>query len=138
MRKKMRILHCADLHLDSKLNANLDETKVRQRRNEILNGFVRMVEYAESEKIEHILIAGDLFDKNKVSATARKVVEQTLRDHPDITFYYLSMLDHHDYYRIGIRCHHTIALHDNYKDWLKRIKKQELALEKARQKLATL
>lgn len=31
-----------------------------------------------------------------------------------------------------------VALHDDYKDWLKRIKKQELAIEKARQKLQTL
>ena len=31
-----------------------------------------------------------------------------------------------------------VALHEDYKDWLKRINKQEQALQKARQKLASL
>lgn len=85
----MKILHCADLHLDSKMTANLDKEKAKERKAEILTTFVRMVEYAKEHKIEAVLIAGDLFDTATVSATAGKAVYQAIVNHPDITFYYL-------------------------------------------------
>lgn len=85
----MKIIHCADIHLDSKLNANLDSAKSRERRAEILQTFLRMVDYGSQEGVTAILISGDLFDKNQVSATARNAVVQTVVAHPEITFFYL-------------------------------------------------
>ena len=85
----MKIIHCADLHLDSKLEANLDKEKAKLRKGEILNTFTRMVDYAVKENVEIILIAGDLFDKNNVSATAANTVKNAILTHPDIRFYYL-------------------------------------------------
>lgn len=32
----MKILHCADIHLDSAMTANLDKDKARERRSELL------------------------------------------------------------------------------------------------------
>ena len=39
----MRIIHCADLHLDSKLESNLPTNKSRERKKEIIAAFCRMV-----------------------------------------------------------------------------------------------
>ena len=70
----MKIIHCADLHLDSKMTANLTREQARERRKEIIRTFTRMVEYAETQDVRAILIAGDLFDTKKVSATAGNIV----------------------------------------------------------------
>lgn len=85
----MKIIHCADLHLDSRLNSNLDSEKAKVRKGEILRTFSRMVEYASKEGVEAVLIAGDLFDKSTVSATARNTVLHQIRENPGISFYYL-------------------------------------------------
>ncbi len=85
----MRIIHCADLHLDSKMNANLDRENAKERRSEILHTFERMVAYADENRVSAILIAGDLFDTGNISATVRNVVLHNITGHPEINFYYL-------------------------------------------------
>ena len=70
----MKIIHTADLHLDSAMMANLDNDRARERRNEILLNFARLCDNAERLSVSAILIAGDLFDKKSVSAKAAKVV----------------------------------------------------------------
>lgn len=85
----MKILHCADLHLDSKMQANLSKEKAKIRKNELLNTFIRMVDYAYNNDIEAVIIAGDLFDTKTVSATARNVVYDGICKYPEIEFFYL-------------------------------------------------
>lgn len=85
----MKLIHCADVHLDSRLLANLDERKAKLRREEILNTFLNMVDYAARENVEAILIAGDLFDTARVQAGVRYSVENVILKHPDIDFYLL-------------------------------------------------
>ncbi len=85
----MKFIHCADLHLDSKLSANLDNEKVRERRAEILHTFVRMVAYAAEQDVRGILIAGDMFDTKNISAMVRNTVISEIQRHPEINFYYL-------------------------------------------------
>lgn len=85
----MKMIHCADLHLDSKLNANLSKEKARERRSELLDTFSRLVAYASENDIKAVLIAGDLFDRKTVSATARNTVYGMIRSNPQISFYYL-------------------------------------------------
>ena len=85
----MKFIHCADIHLDSGMRANLDREKSKERKAEILRTFLRMVDYAEEQKISVILIAGDLFDTNKVSKTAMNAVYNCICTHPDVDFYYL-------------------------------------------------
>ncbi len=84
----MKIIHCADLHLDSSLSSYPKDIAAK-RREELLLGFGRMVEYARSNDIENILIAGDLFDKKRPSASAVKFVTDVMTSHPGINFYYL-------------------------------------------------
>lgn len=85
----MKIIHCADLHLDAKMTAHLTKEQARERRKEILRTFVRMVEYAAKNEVRAILIAGDLFDTRNVSALARNTVRDMIGSHPQIDFLYL-------------------------------------------------
>ena len=85
----MKIIHCADLHLDSKMTTNLTKEKAKERKMEILRTFSRMVEYAKKNNISVILIAGDMFDTRNVSATARNMVKDVIMQNPEIDFLYL-------------------------------------------------
>ena len=86
----MKLIHCADLHLDAKMTSLLPPDLARERRTELLRTFVRMVEYAEQEQVQAILIAGDLFDRRQISALARNTVLTSIREHPDICFFYIT------------------------------------------------
>lgn len=85
----MKIIHCADLHLDSKMTTNLSREQARERKKEILRTFTRMVDYAVDNGVRVILIAGDLFDTRAVSAMARNAVKDMILGHPEIDFVYL-------------------------------------------------
>lgn len=85
----MKIIHCADLHLDSKMTANLDKEKAKERKAELLLTFEKMIAYAKAHRVEAILIAGDLFDTKNISAGARNVVKSAVLSNPEMTFYYL-------------------------------------------------
>ena len=85
----MKIIHCSDLHLDSKMETNLNREKARERKNEILITFEKMVEYAKQNDVQIIIIAGDLFDKKTVTAKAKKIVKNAILSNPKIDFIYL-------------------------------------------------
>ncbi|MCI7770282.1 MAG: metallophosphoesterase [Eubacterium sp.] len=85
----MKILHCADIHLDSAMTANLDKDKAKERKSELLASFKDMVAYAVKENIRVIIIAGDLFDTRNISVGAKKEVDNIIINNPDIMFYYL-------------------------------------------------
>ncbi len=86
----MKIIHCADLHLDSKMETNLTATKARERRYEILESFENMIQYAEKEGVRAIIIAGDLFDtSDNIQQTIKKRTMDTIDRYPDIDFLYL-------------------------------------------------
>lgn len=85
----MKIIHCADLHLDSKMTANLSKEQAKERKMEVLRTFSRMVEYAVKNDVSVIMIAGDMFDTRNVSATVRNFVRDVIVNHPKIDFLYL-------------------------------------------------
>ena len=85
----MKIIHVADLHLDSKMESNLPIEKARERREELLETYERMVEYADANRVRVILIAGDFFDKKHNRKSVRKRVLEQVRRHPGIDFLYL-------------------------------------------------
>ena len=84
----MKIIHCADIHLDA-AESSLPQEKAKERRAEILVTFQNMIQFAADKGVEHVLIAGDLFDTRKISAVTKSVVLTLFRSHPEITFYYL-------------------------------------------------
>lgn len=85
----MKILHCADLHLDSVMNTNLTPAKAKERKAELLGTFRNMVRYGAEQGVDAIIIAGDLYDKKNISATARNAVFHEIVNNPGIVFYYL-------------------------------------------------
>ena len=87
--KNMKIIHCADLHLDSPMNTHFSGTKAKERKNELLETFRRMIGYAVDNDVAAIIIAGDMFDKKNISATARNTVMYEITNNPQIDFYYL-------------------------------------------------
>ena len=85
----MRLIHCADLHLDSAMTTHLSPDKAKERKNELLDTYLRMVDYAKENGVDIILIAGDMFDKKAVSKTTRETVYSTIVNNSEIDFYYL-------------------------------------------------
>lgn len=85
----MKIIHCADLHIDSKIEG-LPAEKSKLRRDEILHTFERMCDYARDEGVSAVIIAGDAFDSPRVSKkTALRFIE-SVKSAPDTDFLYLS------------------------------------------------
>ncbi len=85
----MRLIHCADLHLDAKMTSLLPKEQAKERRSELLLTFQRMVSFAAENGVSAVLLCGDLFDTKNVSVTAKNVVRETMEAHPQITFFYL-------------------------------------------------
>lgn len=83
-----KIIHCADIHIDSKMTTHLDKDKAKERKTELLHTFKKLIQEAVINKVNAVLIAGDLFDTNKVSALARNTILTEIRNHPEIDFYY--------------------------------------------------
>ena len=92
----MRILHCADLHLDAKMTTYLSKEKAKERKMEILRTFTRMVDYAKKNNVSVILIAGDMFDTRNISAITRNTVRDVIVQNPQIDFLYLRGNHDHD------------------------------------------
>lgn len=85
----MKIIHCADLHLDAKMSS-LPPELAKKRRGELLQTFLRMIDFAAEEDVKAILIAGDLFDRRQISALARNTVLDAIQSHPAISFFYIT------------------------------------------------
>lgn len=79
----MRFLHIADVHLDTGFAGRSDEVRARLREAS-RTAFVRAVDLAIREDVHAILIAGDLFDGDRLSfETERFLLRETerLQDH---------------------------------------------------------
>ena len=86
----MKIIHTADLHFDSKLEANLDSIKAKERKKELLNTFERMTEYARNNNVDAIIIAGDMFDKKRITNKTKEFVLNCINLNSSIDFFYVS------------------------------------------------
>ena len=86
----MKLIHCADIHLDSPMETNLSADKARERKLEIRSTFARLVRTAADEGVEAVLIAGDLFDGARVTKSTENYVLDLIASHPMIDFFYLS------------------------------------------------
>ena len=85
----MRIIHTGDVHIGSILQ-NLPREKAALRRTEILEGFRRLCAYAKENGVTAVLIAGDLFDGNNVSAEIKKETFSAMQDAAPVCFFYVS------------------------------------------------
>ena len=85
----MKIIHTSDIHLDSALTTHLSSEKVRERKRELITSFRQTVEAAERRGAVAYIIAGDLFDTEKVAKSTVETFMRTIENTPSITFFYL-------------------------------------------------
>ena len=85
----MRLIHCSDLHLDSKMESNLTARQARERNGEICAAFARMVNWARDNGVRGVLLAGDLFDTRRVSEKTADFVLDTVARGEGMEFFYL-------------------------------------------------
>lgn len=85
----MKIIHCADMHLDSPMQTHLSPEKARQRNAEITQTFLELIAYARKERVTAVLITGDLFDENRVSRQTLDMVLFAMEQAQETDFLYL-------------------------------------------------
>lgn len=85
----MKILHCADIHLGSKIEAKFPKDKSSERKAELRASLSKMVEYARVNGIGVVLLAGDVFDSDSPLKKDKEFFYGVVRSNPDIDFLYL-------------------------------------------------
>ncbi len=86
---RMKIIHCADLHLGSRLTA-LPTGDIRDtRKKEILKSFNNLIDYAREKDIKIIVLAGDVFDSDRPSMKDKQFFYKAIKGNPEIKFLYL-------------------------------------------------
>jgi len=114
----MKIIHCADLHLDAHMTSLLPQDKAKIRKRELVNAFVRMVEYGAANGVSAIIIAGDMFDTGRILVMTKNYVLGAINGHPNIDFYYLSGNHDSDNFIADLE-EKPANLHIFSKDWTK-------------------
>ena len=69
----LKILHTADLHLDTAFSLE-DPRTAELRRNELRAAFVNLMMFVRSKEVDILLIAGDLFDRVNPTKETEEVV----------------------------------------------------------------
>lgn len=85
----MKIIHCADLHLESKIDS-IPSEKAKKRREELLRTFEKLCDYASTTNVDAVIIAGDAFDTSKVSLKTQARVLYAIENCKGVDFLYLS------------------------------------------------
>jgi len=103
-RRSLRVLHTADVHLDGDVGGNAEQQAAhRERGRRVLQG---IVDRALADSVDLVLIAGDLFDHNRVpDATVAFVREELARLRQPVVIlpgnhdalYTKSIYDRHDF-----------------------------------------
>jgi DNA repair exonuclease SbcCD nuclease subunit len=84
-KSKLRIMHIADVHLDSPFS-RLGAEQAEIRRREQRGVFTSMMMYAKSRKTDIVLIAGDLFDVGYASEQTLDIITREFEKAPECRF----------------------------------------------------
>ncbi len=82
------MIHCADVHLGAKIDGFPKEVS-EERKAEVRNTFLRMVEFAKENDVSLILLAGDIFDREKPYKKDADFFYGVVESNPQIDFLYL-------------------------------------------------
>ena len=85
----VKLIHTADLHLDSAFRSRFTKEEAENRRQKQLMAWKELLSFAVEKKVQGILIAGDLFDSPVVSYGTMDFFLSTISEHPEISFFYL-------------------------------------------------
>ncbi len=81
----LKILHCADLHLDSPFADALG--KGEARKTKLRATFPNLISYCAAAQVQVVLIAGDLFDSTYVSRQTLSMLAREMASLPDVHFF---------------------------------------------------
>ena len=84
----MKIIHCADIHLGAPIQSFPKEVS-EERKREVRNTFLRMVEFAREQDVKVIMLSGDVFDRDKPYKKDVDFFYGVVEKNPDIDFLYL-------------------------------------------------
>ena len=85
----VRLIHTADLHLDSAFSSRFSKEEAEERRRNLLIAWNKLLQYGIERKVQAILISGDLFDSPVVSRSTMEIFLSFIRKNPEISFFYL-------------------------------------------------
>ena len=85
----MKFIHCADVHLGSRIDSKFPREVSERKREEVRNTFRKMVEYAVKEDVCAILLSGDVFDSDKPFKKDKEFFYSVVEKNPEIDFLYL-------------------------------------------------
>lgn len=88
----IKILHCADIHIGFEMSKKQLGTL---RSAEVLSSFLRLLDFAQSENIELLLICGDLFDSHHISGD---ILNQVAKKFAEFSGKIVISPGNHDYY----------------------------------------
>ncbi len=86
----MKLIHCADIRLNASPEMSFGQEKGEERNSEILLTFVRMVRYAARNRVNAVLITGNLFIPGDISTNVLHIVKDCITGNPGIDFLYIS------------------------------------------------
>ena len=81
----IRILHCADLHLDAPFSLK-SPRQAERHRTELRSDLSSVTLLIRTQNIQVCLMSGDLFDRNEVTPETRSLMEKEFASCPDCTF----------------------------------------------------
>ncbi|MDY6367644.1 MAG: metallophosphoesterase [Clostridia bacterium] len=84
----MKIIHVADLHLNSRLET-LPTEKAKIRRDELLRNFERLCEFAKINDVKAVILAGDVFDTSNNSSKVKTRFLSAIKNASTVDFLYL-------------------------------------------------
>ncbi|MBQ7363638.1 MAG: DNA repair exonuclease [Clostridia bacterium] len=83
--KKIKFLHCSDIHLDAPY-VGLSSEKTDERRRELRTTFMRMMEFVRERAVDYVLISGDLFETKFATNTTAEILIREFRNCPETKF----------------------------------------------------
>ncbi len=90
----MKIMHIADIHIEFMSN-KLEKEKSKLLREEGVSHFAEIIKEARLQKVDVVLLCGDLFDRTIVRKSTIKFVLDQIAENRDIKFFYC--LGNHDH-----------------------------------------
>lgn len=85
----IKIIHCADLHLDSPMETHMTKEQASIRNTEIIQSFLKLTEYASRNAVRVVIIAGDMFDSERVKVRTIDEILDAIRRTPNVDYLYL-------------------------------------------------
>ena len=85
----MKLIHCADVHLDSPMGTHMSAQQASARNTQIIESFLRLTEYAQRTGVRAVIIAGDLFDGTRVRSRTVDEILSAMARTPEVDYLYL-------------------------------------------------